>query len=74
MSDWFVEPYTDCDPDSGNERTVFKVMCPTPETWPNGKQWRGTGCWGDAYDVARYSDEAAAIEHARTHRKPYGYG
>jgi hypothetical protein len=74
MGDWFVEPYTYFDPDTGEKSTLFKVMCPTPKTWPGGQPWRGTGCWGNAYRVACYSDKSAAEEHARTHRKPYGYG
>ena len=62
MSDWTVRhrPYTD--PDTGTESTLYEVMCPHPNRR------------SDSYRVACYSDEAAAVEHARTHRKPYGYG
>ena len=53
-------PYTD--PDTGTEYTLYEVKCPHPNPmYP-------------PYRVACYGDEKAALEHARTHRQPPGYG
>jgi hypothetical protein len=54
LSDWFVRQRRYSDPDTGAESVIYEVMCPTPETWPGGAPWRGTGAWGDDYCVARY--------------------
>jgi len=61
-SEWAVQPYAWSDPETGVEDTLWDVMCPHP----NGID--------PPYRVARYGDEAAAIEHARTHQTPPGYG
>ena len=62
VKDWTVRrrPYTD--PETGTKSTLYEVMCPHP----NHR--------GDSYRVACYGDEAAAVERARTHGKPPGYG
>ena len=62
MSEWHVQPRPYTDPETGTEYTLYEVMCPHPNSmYPH-------------YRVACYSDEKAAQEHARTHRRPHGYG
>lgn len=61
-----VEPYAFFDPDSEEERTLWDVQAPSPESVKEA--------WGTYYLIARYNNREAAEEHARTRRKPPGYG
>lgn len=68
MGNLHVRQYTYYDADTGAKRTAWDVMNESPESVKN------TGAWGEHYLIARYGDKAVAEEHARTGRKPYGYG
>jgi hypothetical protein len=63
-----VQEYHFHDVETGEPRLAFDVMAQLP-----GHIKRAAG-QPDWYLIARYSDRAAADEHARTGRKPYGYG
>jgi hypothetical protein len=61
-----VQPYHYSDPETGSRATLWDVMSPSPDSVK--------AVWGDYYRIARYSDKPAAEEHARTGRRPHGYG
>lgn len=61
-----VRPHSYTDPDTGVTSTLWDVMAESPDS--------AKASWGEHYRIARYSDQAAAEEHARTGQRPHGYG